>query len=279
MEIQANGYVTYYHSNGNKMFEGEFRNGVKIGKFKYYDLNGKLVTEITYSDDAITGDVNCFNNKGQLTVKYDYSGGSIQGSTEYLNEVRYGEYRYGGATDYEISGAGSPPPINTIFHAFDDKHPSEIFPGTLWTFLENSYKVDDTGVTKPVSLWLREPNVSRGPYIYVGEFTEYRNDGTLFRSGSYVRSDDESGSSIHGTLNTYRENGSILLFKGEYNKGVKTNKLEYYDTLNRVWKSVNIGDGTKLYNDGYYVVFDVFDNGKITYTFDQTNSAHLTIHK
>lgn len=275
MKITPNGYMTLFHANGNKMLEGEFKDGDKVGVFKYYDLNGNLVSEINYADDAVSGNINCYNDRGDITVIYNYDGGSIQGSVEFLNQVKVGEYSYVG--EYDFIGDSKAPPINTLYHAFDDKHPSEIFPGTLWTFVENSFKVDESGNIKPVSIWLREPNISRGPFIYNGPFSEYRSNGTLFRQGTYVR--DGKTSNIDGYLTTFRPDGRTMLFKGKYDNGVKIDKLEYYDSLNRIWKSVVIGSGTQLYLNGIYRVYDSFDNGDITYSFDKTNSAHLNILK
>ncbi len=40
-----------WHENGQKHYEGRYKNGTRVGKWKFYDESGKLVKEIDYDKE------------------------------------------------------------------------------------------------------------------------------------------------------------------------------------------------------------------------------------
>ena len=285
-DFTPNGYKTFYWSNGNKRLEGNWVDGKKDGVFKYYNEDGTLNNTMEYSADMTQGESNRYYN-GDKVMTYNYDSGSIVSSMEYLNNILVGEYSYSDAMIFIDPDAAEAPAVGTIFHSYDGKHPSEIYQGTIWTYVENSYELDINGQKVPVDIWLREPNGSGGgsgggSYIYNGPFSEYRaTTGKKLRTGSYsmiAELGKKNVSVLHGFDMLYRPSGNVM-YKGEWDMGVKVNKVEFYDSKDRLWKSITLGEGSK-YVDGFYNVMDTTINGKISYEFDSnTQAAHLTLQK
>lgn len=277
MEIQANGQRTFRYPNGNVMMTGTYVNGKKHGRFTYHDINGYEIASILYVNDVPEGDATFSYNHSQL-VSYKCSNGGLTGSTEYLDGRKFAVYNYGDVNVAVDGSNGGPPPVGSLYHAVDLIAPAERFPGTLWTYVENEYYIDDNGERKSVPVWLREANFSQGPYIYDGHFEEWMVNGMyLFVEGSYSRlPNNTKESKIHGPQSTRREN-STALFEATYEYGKKTGTIVYSNKDGQIWKSVNISKTiNKIYDDGFYNVLKSYKDGKINYTFDTTNSAHLT---
>lgn len=280
-EFRPNGTKVFYWPNGNKRLEGTFEKGEKVGEFKFYNEDGSLNSTISYKNDVPNGNaIRYYNTKP--VMKYNYSDGTLQGSLEYISDVLIGEYSYSDALIYPDPDAPEPPPIGTLYHSYNGKHPGEIFKGTLWSYVENSYEVDNNGNSVPVDVWLREPNGGRGPFVYNGAFKEYRaSNGKLLRTGSYYRKikpGSASESYLHGPEVLYRENGSTI-YKGKWDIGVKIEKVEFLDSKDRVWKAVNLTADSK-YKDGSYNILDIWLKGAINYTFDPvTQVASLKMVK
>lgn len=279
-DFVPNGRKTFYWDNGNKRLEGEFRDGVRVGVFNIYNYDGTINQTIKYSNDLIHGECDRFY-KGKICMKYEYSTGTLVSSMEYLNSILIGEYGYGDALVFGDQNGPTPPPIGTILHATDGKHPGEVFKGTLWTFVENSFKTDENGQTKPVAVWLREPNGGKGPYIYIGDFKEYYSSGNILRKGSYnriIQSGKGSISVLNGPETIWRDGGAMI-YHVTWNNGLKTGFIEFKDDKERVWKKVRLDEAEK-YIDGIYNVFDIGMDGDITYVFDPTTqSASVKILK
>lgn len=279
-DFTPNGRKVFYWGNGNKRLEGEWRDGKKVGLFTIYNQDGSINQTIQYSNDVIDGRSNRYY-EGDVCMQYEYSTGTLTSSLEYLNNVLIGEYGYGDALVFGDQNGPTPPPIGTILHATDGKHPGEIYKGTLWTFVENSFNTDENGHDKPVAVWLREPNGGKGPYIYIGDFKEYYSSGKILRNGSYnriVQPGKGSISVLNGTETIWRGSGAMI-YSVNWTNGIKTGFIEFRDDKERVWKKVKLDEAEK-YVDGIYNVFDIGMDGDISYTFDPTTqSASLKILK
>lgn len=280
-DFTPKGKKTFYWPNGNKRLEGEWVDGLKTGEFKYYNEDGTLNQTITYNNNIPNGVAKRVLND-KTVMEYEYTDGTLMRSNEYINNVLIGTYGYSDALIYPDPDAPDPPPIGTLYHAFNGKHPGEIFKGTLWTYIENSFHVDNNGNQVPVDVWLREGSVGKGPYIYDGPFIEYRvSDGSVLRKGSYIRKivpDQASTSLLNGDEYLYRENGSPM-YHSVWRSGVKVSKVEYYDSKSRIWKAVTLGSDSK-YVDGFYDIFDLGVPRKIYYDYDNKSQvAQLRFQK
>ena len=280
-DFSPNGHKVFYWENGNKRMEGTWEDGKRVGKFTFYNKDGSINIEVNFDKDVVNKDTNRYV-RGKLVMTYGYADGTLINSTEYLNNTKIGEYSYTDALVYPDPNDPEAPPIGTIFHSYNGVHPAELYKGTLWTFVQTDYKIDENGKTNEVAVWLREPNGGRGPYIYEGQFKEYRSsNGSLLRSGSYVRKLIEGEASIsvlNGAEHLYRENGSRL-YHANWSNGIKVDKVEFVDSKDRVWKSVKLDHNSK-YVEGTYDIWDIGLDGSITYDFDPlTQVAHLRLLK
>lgn len=276
-----NGFKTFYWPNGNIRMTGNWSDGRRTGEFKFYNEDGTLSNIINFSGDVLDGDVEKHLNS-KVVMRYEYSDGTLQSSEEYVNNILMGEYGYSDALVYPDPDAPDPPPIGTLYHSYNGKHPGELFKGTLWTYVENSFEIDNNGNQVPVDIWLREPNGGRGPYVYNGNFLEYRiSDGTILRKGSYIRKiipGEASVSLLDGDEYLYRANGSTM-YHGIWDQGSKVTKVEFFDEQNRVWKFINLNSDAS-YKDGYYSIWDIGLDGNIWYDFDKvTQNAALRFQK
>lgn len=279
-DFVPNGKKIMYWDNGKIKMEGEWQDGKRVGLFKLYDRGGNLVTTINYSNDLIHDEVNRYY-EGDVTLKYIYNTGTLLRSDEYLNTLLVGTYGYGDAYIYTETDAVQPPPIGTLYHSYNGEHPAELFKGTLWTYVENEYFINDQGNEQAVDIWLREPNGGKGPYVYIGDFKEYYNSGKLLRSGSYkriVKDGEASISVLNGPESLYREDGSVV-YQSKWENGLKTDFVKFGDKQSRMWKTVRLGN-KELYETGTYNVFDIGMDGDINYVFDPvTQSATLKLLK
>lgn len=275
-DLKPNGYKVFYYPNGNKMMEGNFKNGFKDGQFIFYNLDGKKTLTCFYNDGTIDKTVECFNSSEKKTVEYDYDSGSLHSSIEYLNEIIIGRYTY---ADANTVLNDSIPPVNSIYHAYGNENPMELFPGTVWTYVENSYVINENGEEKPVNVWLREPNFSTGPYIYNGDFSEYRSEtGSLLRTGTYVRNDNDYKESVLEKESlVFREDGVTRMFALEYKQGERVNSLNFFDNMDREWKEVKLKNSK--YTEGKYNIRDLGFRAEIKYLFDPQGNASLRFFK
>lgn len=280
-DFSPNGHKVFYWENGNKRMEGTWEDGKRVGKFTFYNKDGSINIEVNFDKDVVNKDANRYA-RGKLVMTYGYADGTLINSTEYLNNTKIGEYSYTDALVYPDLNDPAAPPIGTIFHSYNGVHPAELYKGTLWTFIQTDYKIDENGKTNEVAVWLREPNGGKGPYIYDGLFKEYRSsNGALLRTGTYVRKlieGEASVSVLNGAEHLYRENGSRL-YHANWSNGIKVDKVEFVDSKDRVWKSVKLDHNSK-YVEGTYDIWDIGLDGSITYDFDPlTQVAHLRLLK
>ena len=76
------GAWTDFYPNGQKRYEGQFKNDVCVGEFKYYDEQGQLKA------------TNTFDKSGTRALNKSYSNGTLIATGYYVNQKKEGEWRY-----------------------------------------------------------------------------------------------------------------------------------------------------------------------------------------
>lgn len=76
------GQWTDFYANGQKRYEGQFKNGFCVGEFKYYDEQGNLKA------------TNTFDKSGTRALNKSYSDGRMVATGYYVNQKKEGEWRY-----------------------------------------------------------------------------------------------------------------------------------------------------------------------------------------
>ena len=77
------GVWTDFYSNGQKRYEGQFKNGFCVGEFKYYDEQGRLKA------------TNTFDKSGTKALNKSYAAnGTLIATGYYVNQKKEGEWRY-----------------------------------------------------------------------------------------------------------------------------------------------------------------------------------------
>lgn len=72
-----------FYSNGQKRYEGQFKNDFCVGEFKYYDEQGRLKA------------TNTFDKSGTRALNKSYaSNGTLIATGYYVNQKKEGEWRY-----------------------------------------------------------------------------------------------------------------------------------------------------------------------------------------
>ena len=75
---EYNGKGTEYDENGQKLYEGEFKNGKYNGKGKLF-RNGKLKYEGDFVDDKLQGKGEEFDEEGKLLYSGDFKDNNYNG--------------------------------------------------------------------------------------------------------------------------------------------------------------------------------------------------------
>lgn len=73
---------TDFYANGQKRYEGQFKNDFCVGEFKYYDEQGNLKA------------TNTFDKSGTRALNKSYSDGKLVATGYYVNQKKEGEWRY-----------------------------------------------------------------------------------------------------------------------------------------------------------------------------------------
>lgn len=73
---------TDFYANGQKRYEGQFKNDCCVGEFKYYDEQGNLKA------------INTFEKSGTRALNKSYSNGKLIATGYYVNQKKEGEWRY-----------------------------------------------------------------------------------------------------------------------------------------------------------------------------------------
>lgn len=75
------GDITYFDSKGNKLADGEFKDGIPVGKENVYSAEtGKVVLKINWENGGWNGDIQGFDpNSGALTYEVKYVDGKSEG--------------------------------------------------------------------------------------------------------------------------------------------------------------------------------------------------------
>lgn len=279
------GHRTYYYEDGvTKRYEGNYVNGVKQGEFTYYARDGKKRATIFYVDGIVTGNPRLYDVGNEHTsVMYTFDYGILTGSVHRNNNNIIGVYNYEDKNRFHDPDLPLPPPIGTMWHGDSTiDNPTEMFRGTVWSWIKNSYYIDDQGATRDVSIWIREPDstgggTNYGPYLIMNDFTEMREDGATLNTGKYVRkmNGDESTSVLDGIEYTWDYATSLPIINIHWDMGdeVKVEVLELKNTTiqtQRVWQTTFI-ENTKA-TTGWIATYDIEQDihTVITPTFDYT---------
>lgn len=293
------GHRTYYYPDGiTKRYEGTYQNGVKQGEFTYYSSDGKKRAVITYADGIVTGTPKLFDvNSEHRSVVYEFDFGTLTGSVHYNNNNIIGVYNYEDKNRFHDPDLPLPPPVGTMWHADSTiENPAEMFRGTVWSWIKNSFYIDDDGFTRDVSVWIREPDSTGGssnygPFLLMNEFTEMREDGTTLDTGIYVRKtvNDESTSVIDGVENAWDHKTSLPIINCHWDMGseIKVEVLELNDVTiqnQRVWQNILISNNKAT--TGWIATYDIRQDihtvitPTFNYTFDpNTQVASIVQYK
>ena len=71
------GVAVWYHENGQKGFEGTFKDGERIGKLTYWYENGQKYREGTYKDGVQYGLYTAWHENGQKGFEGTFKDGSL----------------------------------------------------------------------------------------------------------------------------------------------------------------------------------------------------------
>lgn len=82
-EGRKQGFWQKEQTNGNVVYEGNFRNDRPVGEFKRYHSNGLLKARLFYPEDSDTIPAELFDNRGKLMAKGTY-----------VEEKKEGEWQY-----------------------------------------------------------------------------------------------------------------------------------------------------------------------------------------
>lgn len=286
------GLRTYYYEDGvTKRYEGNYSSGIKQGEFKYWDRNGQLRAVITYQDGIITGTPILYDTNGtHQSVVYSFDLGILQDSVHYNNGNIIGVYNYEDKNRYDDPTQAAPPPVGTLWQGDASiGNPAEIFRNTVWTYVNNAFYIDDSGATKEVKVWLREPDSTGGssnygPFLLMHDFTEMREDGSILDNGEYTRvlNDEVSTSVITGLENLWDGKTGMVLTNCYWNLGDQT-KMEILQSTaastvdQRVWQEVLVVNDKAT--TGWFAAYDIKEKihsiptPTYRYTFDQNTQV------
>ncbi|MCB1171567.1 MAG: toxin-antitoxin system YwqK family antitoxin [Leptospiraceae bacterium] len=101
------GNWTFYHSNGQKKAEGQFKNGKMTGKWVFYYTDGVKKSEGEYTNNYKEGQWVLFDSKGRKTSEGPYRGGYKHGTWteyypgggifskgEYVRDIAHGQWTF-----------------------------------------------------------------------------------------------------------------------------------------------------------------------------------------
>lgn len=69
--------VTFYHENGARKFEVNFKNNKHNGLFTIWYENGRLLMRKSIINDTVHGTCSEWNKKGKLMFEYTYNNGAL----------------------------------------------------------------------------------------------------------------------------------------------------------------------------------------------------------
>ncbi len=80
------GVAVWYHENGQKGFEGTFKDGERIGKLTYWYENGQKREEGTIKDGRPNGKVTSWHENGQKSGEGTWKDGEKDGKWTWYND-------------------------------------------------------------------------------------------------------------------------------------------------------------------------------------------------
>lgn len=291
-DFAPTGLRTYYYSDGvTKRYEGRFVNGVKQGDFKYWTSTGELRAVVTYIDGIVTGSPKLFDvGSSHLSSVYEFDLGILKSSVHYNNSNTIATFNYEDKNRYNDPELPAPPPVGTMWHAETSiENPAEMFRGTVWSYIKNSFYIDDDGVTRNMTVWVREPDSAGGgsnygPFLLMNEFTEMREDGSTLNNGQYERliTNDVSTSVVDGNEVLWDHDTGMIIWKSHWDMGKQTQvellQLSAKNIMDqRTWQDVKIANDKAT--TGWVAAYDIQQNihSVLTPTFNYTFDSNTQV--
>ncbi|MBR6878891.1 MAG: toxin-antitoxin system YwqK family antitoxin [Bacteroidales bacterium] len=193
------GAWTDFYPNGQKRYEGQFKNDQCVGEFKYYDEQGHLKA------------TNTFDKAGTRALNKSYSNGTLIATGYYVNQKKEGEWRYyskenGKLLLVEDNKAGKPHGSSKVYNPLNERvaeeawyvdghrnGPAKQYYDSGILMMECQY-MDDLldGPSKtyyPSGALKEEGAFQKG--VKIGVWTTYNEDGDVVSTENYSKPKEE----------------------------------------------------------------------------------------
>jgi antitoxin component YwqK of YwqJK toxin-antitoxin module len=193
------GAWTDFYPNGQKRYEGQFKNDQCVGEFKYYDEQGQLKA------------TNTFDKAGTRALNKSYSNGTLIATGYYVNQKKEGEWRYyskenGKLLLVEDNKAGKPHGSSKVYNPLNERvaeeswyvdghrnGPAKQYYDSGILMMECQYKDDQLdGPSKtyyPSGALKEEGAFQKG--VKIGVWTTYNEDGDVVSTENYSKPKEE----------------------------------------------------------------------------------------
>ena len=179
---------TDFYANGQKRYEGQFKNDFCVGEFKYYDEQGNLKA------------TNTFDKSGTRALNKSFSNGKLIATGYYVNQKKEGEWRYyskenGKLLLVEENKEGKVNGKSTVYNPLNEK------------IVEESWYVDGLrhGASKQYydsGILMMECQYKNGKTD--GQAKTYYPSGALKEEGAFLQGNKT------GIWKTYNEDGDVI---------------------------------------------------------------------
>lgn len=182
------GAWTDFYPNGQRRYEGQFKNDMPTGEFKYYDEQGQLKA------------TNDFDKSGTRALNKSYVNGRLVATGYYLNQKKDGEWRYyskenGKLLLVEENKDGKPHGSSRVYNPLNEQLAEEVqYVEGLRQGQGKQYY--DSGVLMMECQY--KDNLMDGPA------KSYYPSGALKEEGSFAK-----GQKV-GVWKTYNEDGDVV---------------------------------------------------------------------
>lgn len=258
---ENNGDFLFLNSDGGISILGQFKNGLKVGKWVFFTVGGDTLKCINYSDDKFNGEYKIYNNgllseKGyskdgflEGTVLGFYPDQSIKSRINFIQDKRTGTanfyYTHGQISAEENYIDGELTGVYKEFHV--NGNPSVISNYTSGK-LEGNYKVYFNDGTLS-----RELNYKDG--IIEGKYQSFHRNGKLASEGIAAKG------SVSGNWKYYFSDGNLSSTSSYDENGKLTGVEEEYDYSGRLFRKSTYVKGD------YKEIINYDTDGKIIYHF------------
>ncbi|GAB4141556.1 MAG: hypothetical protein Fur0041_16770 [Bacteroidia bacterium] len=247
--------VVEYHPNGEKLAEGEYADGLKVGEWKVYSANGGWMSSKE----------NYFKGKLEGTRKEYYPNGKLKSELDFKNDLRYGLLK-----SYYQNGV-----IKTQGWYINDEREGDWYEYTERGNVENHYyyvndalhgyqeyfdkkaRKAEEAFYEEGSLWVRTRYDSTGREIY--KYKSENGSGvyafTHPNNKVWVETNYRNGT-IEGALKRYSYNGDVRLEANYINGNLMGIRKEYYNLSGKKFVETSFeynekhGPSTAWYENG-----------------------------